>query len=586
MGIERKGSDETESRRAHWALERLALAGGVGVIAMRNLIRPFTDTATYKQLGFLASSLPLAAVWLAVLIVVWTVTVCLAITPLVVPTLIGLALVVRGCATVEAALARALLGAELHLPPARTARGFWARAWAVLSDPFVWRAQAYLLLRLTVGFALAVGLLTVLAVGVYLLAAPTFYWAVTEGVGPDGYKVTTLPEALSLVPLGVLVLVASFHAIAPLASRWRTLCCVLLDRDFASTHSGPRGAAPSALARIGLSRALAIHTLAFAGVNLLLVAIWALTSRGSFWPVWPLLSLALPLAIHAWVEQAVERVDYWRAHRLDLGFAIHVGVWVALLLFLTGVWAVGSRGYFWPVWPLLAALLALGAHAAALLMWSPQRELSERISVLETSRAGAVDVQEAELRRIERDLHDGAQARLVALGMSLGMAEQKLAAADPQAARELLAEARTGAGEALRELRDLARGIHPPVLADRGLDAAVRALAASSPIAVTVSVMMPERPKAPVESAAYFVVAEALANAGKHAQANRVDVRIVRDREELTVEVHDDGVGGANPSGGGLSGLRRRVEALDGTLTVLSPPGGPTTIRASMPCGG
>ncbi len=212
--------------------------------------------------------------------------------------------------------------------------------------------------------------------------------------------------------------------------------------------------------------------------------------------------------------------------------------------------------------------------------------MARRISSLESTRAGAVDVQEAELRRIERDLHDGAQARLVALGMSLGMAEQKLAGdADADAARELLADARAGAGEALRELRALARGIHPPVLADRGLDAAVRALAAASPIAVTVSVVIPERPRPPVESAAYFVVAESLANAGKHAQAKRVDVRLARVGDVLSVEVHDDGVGGADPSGNGLGGLRGRVEALDGRLSVVSPPGGPTTVRAELPCG-
>jgi signal transduction histidine kinase len=249
------------------------------------------------------------------------------------------------------------------------------------------------------------------------------------------------------------------------------------------------------------------------------------------------------------------------------------------------VWAVTSRGYFWPVWPLLGLIGALGVHAAARLMGAPDREaLTERISTLESSRAGAVDVQEAELRRIERDLHDGAQARLVALGMSIGMAEQKMGS-DPEGAQALLAEARSGAGEALRELRDLARGIHPPVLADRGLHAAIQALAVASPITVTVSVDTPERPKAPVESAAYFVVAESLANAGKHARATQVDVRITRAGDVLSVSITDNGMGGADRSGGGLSGLARRVEALDGILTVTSPPGGPTTIRAELPCG-
>jgi len=213
-----------------------------------------------------------------------------------------------------------------------------------------------------------------------------------------------------------------------------------------------------------------------------------------------------------------------------------------------------------------------------------QTELTERIESLENTRAGAVDAQESELRRIERDLHDGAQARLVALGMSLGMAEHNLER-DPERAGELLAEARVGAEQALRELRDLARGIHPPVLADRGLAAAVETLADSTPMRVSVSVDIGERPPSAVESAAYFVAAEALANAVKHARAEHVDIRVARVAGTLELDVTDDGVGGANPNGGGLSGLRRRVEALDGSLGVISPPGGPTTVHAELPCG-
>jgi signal transduction histidine kinase len=171
----------------------------------------------------------------------------------------------------------------------------------------------------------------------------------------------------------------------------------------------------------------------------------------------------------------------------------------------------------------------------------------------------------------------------VALGMSLGMAEQKLAD-DPARVGELIAEARLGAEQALRELRDLARGIHPPVLADRGLEAALSSLANSTPMKVTLSVDLDERPPQAVESAAYFVVAEALANAGKHAQAKRLDVRVVRTTDLVDVRVEDDGVGGADPEGSGLRGLRRRVEALDGTLSVISPRGGPTRIRAQLPC--
>jgi signal transduction histidine kinase len=167
--------------------------------------------------------------------------------------------------------------------------------------------------------------------------------------------------------------------------------------------------------------------------------------------------------------------------------------------------------------------------------------------------------------------------------MSLGMAEQKLAS-DPAAARELLAEARQGTREALEELRSLARGIHPPVLADRGLEAAIAAIADRTPVRVDVAVDIRRRPPKAVETAAYFVVAEALANAGKHASAGHVAIDVHEDGVTLVAEVVDDGTGGANRNGGGLSGLARRVEALDGTLEVISPAGGPTTIRAAIPC--
>ena len=195
-----------------------------------------------------------------------------------------------------------------------------------------------------------------------------------------------------------------------------------------------------------------------------------------------------------------------------------------------------------------------------------------------------MNVQESELRRIERDLHDGAQARLVALGMSLGMAEQKLAE-DPERAGELLAEARAGAEEALRELRDLARGIHPPVLADRGLEAAIdRARQLDAACTWRCRSTCPQRPPSAVESAAYFVVAEALANAAKHSGSEWLDIRIATVGRHLELEITDDGVGGADPNGSGLVGLRHRVEALDGTLEVTSPPGGPTTVYAELPC--
>jgi signal transduction histidine kinase len=167
--------------------------------------------------------------------------------------------------------------------------------------------------------------------------------------------------------------------------------------------------------------------------------------------------------------------------------------------------------------------------------------------------------------------------------MSLGMAEEKLQS-DPEGARLLLAEARGDAKEALEELRDLARGIRPPILTDRGLEAAIAALAMRSPLPVSLSVDVPERPADAVETAAYFVVAEALANATKHADATAIDISVRRVDGVLAVEVIDDGRGGADPAGGGLTGLRQRVGALDGTLDVVSPVGGPTTVRAELPC--
>jgi signal transduction histidine kinase len=209
--------------------------------------------------------------------------------------------------------------------------------------------------------------------------------------------------------------------------------------------------------------------------------------------------------------------------------------------------------------------------------------MAERIDVLTATRAGAVDQQAAELRRIERDLHDGAQARLVALAMDLGMARERLA--DDPDAQHLVAGAHEQAKQAITELRDLARGIHPVVLTDRGLPAALATLAGASHIPVDLNVDTGERPAAAVEAAAYFVVAEALTNANKHSGATRAVVRVVRDGPVLRVSVADDGAGGADRDGTGLRGLRRRVEALDGVMAVASPPGGGTVVDVELPCG-
>jgi signal transduction histidine kinase len=242
------------------------------------------------------------------------------------------------------------------------------------------------------------------------------------------------------------------------------------------------------------------------------------------------------------------------------------------------------------------AILAGGLWAApwlrrvdgrfARLFLAPTRaaELRLRVVQLTVTRADTVDAQAAELRRIERDLHDGAQARLVSLGMMIGLAEE-MVDRDPTAARKLLTEAREASGTALVELRHLVRGIHPPVLAERGLDGAVRALALSLPVPITVDADLPGRPDTPVESAAYFAVAEALANMSRHSGARTGSVSLHHAAGVLTMVVEDDGDGGAAPSdGSGLRGIERRLMAFDGTMTLSSPPGGPTVITMELPC--
>ncbi|MEV8315185.1 histidine kinase [Streptomyces sp. NPDC059900] len=271
-------------------------------------------------------------------------------------------------------------------------------------------------------------------------------------------------------------------------------------------------------------------------------------------------------------------------------------LYVALPVFIVGmlvdgVWC-GLLGRRAVVLPLVARIADLeAAWSGALLRASPEAEraarLSERVEELTVTRAGAVAAHGAELRRIERDLHDGTQARLVAMSMRVGLARRAFDK-DPEAARKLLADAQDQADEALTELRHVVRGIHPPILTDRGLVGAVRALAASSGLDVSVRAEgVDEGPRAPaaVEAAAYFVIAEALTNAAKHSGAEKASVELSRGGAVLRISVRDEGRGGADDAGGsGLLGMRRRVAALDGTVEVVSPVGGPTVIEVELPC--
>jgi signal transduction histidine kinase len=213
-----------------------------------------------------------------------------------------------------------------------------------------------------------------------------------------------------------------------------------------------------------------------------------------------------------------------------------------------------------------------------------QAELRARLAELQASRARLVEATDAERRRIERNLHDGTQQRLVSIAMSLGLLEAKLPA-PPGEAQTLLRETRAALALALQELRELTHGINPPVLTERGLAAALEALCRQAALPATLEVALGERPPNPVESAAYFLVSEALANAAKHSHATEVCVSARRDGDRLVVEVADDGIGGATTVGGsGLRGLTNRVEALGGRLTVSSPPGRGTALYAEVPC--
>ncbi|WP_327006800.1 sensor domain-containing protein [Dactylosporangium sp. NBC_01737] len=297
------------------------------------------------------------------------------------------------------------------------------------------------------------------------------------------------------------------------------------------------------------------------------------------------------------------------------GLVLAVGLWLAAVQCVTAPalravlpeptgfdpavleWTGRSGPLTWVLVPVGAGLAVLAHHlprhlirgqtwlGRALLEPTAAARLTARVDRLTTTRAAAVDASAAELRRIERDLHDGAQARLVVLAMHLGVAEDVIDD-DPAVAKALLTEARTGAGAALTELRSLVRGIHPPVLADRGLAAAVHALVLGSAVTVELDLRLERRLAAPVEAAAYFATAEALTNAIRHSGAGQVRVSLVDAGDTVRITVHDDGRGGADPSRGtGLLGIRRRLSAFDGSLRVSSPLGGPTVLEMELPCG-
>ncbi|MGJ5754014.1 signal transduction histidine kinase [Streptomyces puniciscabiei] len=250
---------------------------------------------------------------------------------------------------------------------------------------------------------------------------------------------------------------------------------------------------------------------------------------------------------------------------------------------LTFCTVLTSLFVLWPVLPYLARGLANVDRFMVRGLLSPSDELERRIAELESDRGVVVDTAAADLRRIERDLHDGAQARLVNLAMGLGLAKEKLLE-DPDSAAAMVEEAHGEVKLALQELRDLARGIHPAVLTDRGLDAALSSVASRCTVPVKVTVDLPDRPAPAIEGIAYFTVSELLQNISKHSRARSASVDVWRTEDRLFMQVRDDGRGGARLDGGtGMRGLAERLGAVDGLFVLDSPPGGPTVVTAELP---
>jgi signal transduction histidine kinase len=309
----------------------------------------------------------------------------------------------------------------------------------------------------------------------------------------------------------------------------------------------------------------------------LAVVAWLGTGRGAFWPRWVWFAAGVVLLTEVLLRR-VMRVPPGRRRWLAVDAALGTLV-VAIDL---AVWTLSGGGYFWPMWSMLAAAAIFAPHAWVVSRppGLRERELAERISALSRSRRGAVDRQAAELKRVERDLHDGAQARLVSLALTLGLAGDALRR-DADTAAHLLDEARATTVAALDDLRSVMHSIHPPVLADRGLGDAVRALTLDLALPVTVTGNPPPDLPPAVETATYFAIAEALTNVVKHSHATHATVSFA---DPLRIDITDNGVGGADPSQGtGLRGVIDRLDAIDASLDVRSPTGGPTRITVTVP---
>jgi signal transduction histidine kinase len=333
--------------------------------------------------------------------------------------------------------------------------------------------------------------------------------------------------------------------------------------------------------RTGWRTALIAQSAVSVAIGFAVTFIWFVESFGYFWPRWVWYGLTLNVVLQGALLWALRRPPGRRRR-----FAVQTALTVVYIVNDLTVWSLSGGGFFWPVFSLPVVAIALVVHAWWLQRLPPAREkeLVDRVDVLSRTRSGALDVQAAELRRIERDLHDGAQARMVSLAMNLGLASE-LVTRDPDAVTELLSEARSTTLSALQDLRTVMEGIQPPVLSDRGLVGAIRALALDLALPVAVTTTIPGRLAAPVEAAVYFAVAECLTNVIKHSHATNAWVSLDHHADSLTVVVGDNGTGGASfEAGTGLRGLARRLEVFDGSMTLNSPIGGVTEVVMEVPC--
>jgi signal transduction histidine kinase len=386
------------------------------------------------------------------------------------------------------------------------------------------------------------------------------------------FIVTVITMAFMLLGVGVLVL-----PVCLMGLRWLAESCRILsarsDVPIASPYLPDRGSGSGLLGWVQRCHEMLTDPATWRDL------IWAMLNTLVGFVLGLLPTVLLVYAI----EGVVLAAGLWQPMQAAGGF------WYGIFpmsnwefAFLGGLLAVAVFGLWVCAAPLILRLHARFCHL--LLSPTERSRLTSRVQHLADTRAEVIDIQAAELRRIERDLHDGTQARLVAIGMKLGAMERYLET-DTAAVRDLLTEAREASVRALGELRDLIRGIHPPVLAERGLTDAVHALALESPLDVDLVVELPRRLYLPLESTAYFAISELLTNALKHAAARQVSIEVRERNGVLTIIVIDDGHGGADISkGSGLRGIERRCATFGGSLHLRSPPGGPTIVTLEMPC--